>query len=461
MLLRTALYKIFRRSFAVWGFLSFFAVSLSVSAQTSSASWFSEIQKSVSEGVSSGAFDWTTGFVLISGGVLASLLPCVYPLYPITVGIVRARGEGAPRILHPSIYYLGLVVVYASFGVIAGFSGGAFNVILRYPIVNLGLAILIFLLALGSLDLIHLPFFQSKEVKTAQGCGGTFLLGMGAGLLSSPCVGPVVVAILLQITAGAGAITAGSVLLASFKMFLFGVGLGLPFLIIGVFGLSLPKSGKWMRWIQWVLGIFVLYFSYTYFQKSLSGWGIADSAIPLAALGILFLLACLYFFLPEDWNRYVRMKKALFLGGVVLSATGLVILLAPNLGGSYSASAAEIETKGNLSWFRTPGKAYTAGKEEGKKVFIDFYADWCTNCKAFEELTQNDPALNEALRGAILLKIKDQDPIFETYANDPRFEELKIGLPFFVILDENGNLLYKNTDYQDTTTMIQTLKRSL
>ncbi|EMM97369.1 hypothetical protein LEP1GSC158_2604 [Leptospira interrogans serovar Zanoni str. LT2156] len=57
------------------------------------------------------------------------------------------------------------------------------------------------------------------------------------------------------------------------------------------------------------------------------------------------------------------------------------------------------------------------------------------------------------------MKIKDQDPIFETYAKDPRFEELKIGLPFFVILDADGNLLYKNTDYQDTSTMIQILKQ--
>ncbi|EMG07936.1 cytochrome C biogenesis protein transmembrane region domain protein [Leptospira interrogans serovar Grippotyphosa str. LT2186] len=119
---------------------------------------------------------------------------------------------------------------------------------------------------------------------------------MGAGLLSSPCVGPVVVAILLQITAGAGVISIGSVFLASFKMFLFGVGLGFPFLMIGVFGLSLPKSGKWMRWIQWILGIFVLYFSYTYFQKSLSGWGVPDSSIPLAAFGILLLLFVSIFF---------------------------------------------------------------------------------------------------------------------------------------------------------------------
>ncbi|MBM9501403.1 thioredoxin family protein [Leptospira sp. 201903071] len=458
MVLRTQQHKNSKSRFLFLGFLSFFLITLSLSAEDLSISWFEKIQKSVSSGVAGGGFEWTTGFVLIAGGVLASLLPCVYPLYPITVGIVRARGDGSPKILHPAVYYLGLVAVYWCFGLIAGFSGGAFNVILRYPFTNLALAVLIFLLALASLDLIHLPFFQSKEVKTGRGCKGTFLLGMGAGLLSSPCVGPVVVAILLQITAGSGAISIGSILLASFKMFLFGVGLGFPFLMIGVFGLSLPKSGKWMRWIQWVLGIFVLYFSYTYFQKALSGWGVLDRSIPPAAAGVLILLICLYFFLPEDWDKYKRMKKALFLGGVVLSAAGLVILLSGGLGGASISGISETETKGNLTWFRLPGKAYEEGKDSGKKVFIDFYADWCTNCKAFEELTLSDSSLNDALGNAVLLKIKDDDPVFETYARDPRFEELKIGLPFFVILDGEGNLLFKTTDYQDTKTMIKILK---
>ncbi|XDD52017.1 protein-disulfide reductase DsbD family protein [Leptospira sp. WS92.C1] len=449
-----------KHPFLLFGLLSFFLTNFSLSAEDLSGSWFSELQKSTLQGISGASLGWTTGLVLVVGGVLASLLPCVYPLYPITVGIVRARGEGASRMLHPSIYYLGLVVIYWCFGLIAGFSGGAFNVILRYPIVNLSLAILIFLLALASLDLIHLPVFQTaKGLKPGQGYGGTFLLGMGAGILSSPCVGPVVVAILLQITTGSGAISFGSVLLAAFKMLLFGVGLGFPFLMIGVFGLSLPKSGKWMRWIQYVLGLFVIYFSYTYFQKALASWGIAEATIPLAGLSVLVLLACLYFFLPENWDKYMRMKKALYLSGVVLSATGLIILSIPSLGGTNSALFPEIEAKGNLSWFRIPQKAYAEGKDESKKVFIDFYADWCTNCKAFEELTQKDFALNEALQGAVLLKIKDDDPIFETYARDPRFEELKIGLPFFVILDAEGNLLYKNTDYQDTNTMIQTLKQ--
>ncbi|EMY06699.1 cytochrome C biogenesis protein transmembrane region domain protein [Leptospira interrogans str. 2002000626] len=101
---------------------------LPISAEAVSES----LRKIVVEGISGDGP--TTGLILVMGGILASLLPCVYPLYPITVGIIRARGEGSPKILHPAIYYLGLVVTYSCFGLIAGFSGG--RLMLSYVILS-------------------------------------------------------------------------------------------------------------------------------------------------------------------------------------------------------------------------------------------------------------------------------------------------------------------------------------
>lgn len=137
MLSKILIYKNFLIRFLILN-ISVFGCIFPISAEAVSES----LRKTVVEGISGEGP--TTGWILVMGGILASLLPCVYPLYPITVGIVRARGEGSPKILHPAIYYLGLVATYSCFGLIAGFSGGAFNVILRYPIVNLGLSILIF-----------------------------------------------------------------------------------------------------------------------------------------------------------------------------------------------------------------------------------------------------------------------------------------------------------------------------
>ncbi|MFX8731537.1 thioredoxin domain-containing protein, partial [Acinetobacter baumannii] len=83
----------------------------------------------------------------------------------------------------------------------------------------------------------------------------------------------------------------------------------------------------------------------------------------------------------------------------------------------------------------------------GQNVFIDFYGPWCSNCKEFQKLTQSNAQLNAALKKATLLKVYDRKPLFRQYKDDSRFPELKIGLPFFVITDSKGNLLYKTNDY--------------
>ncbi|TSA37678.1 MAG: hypothetical protein D4R63_12285 [Methylococcaceae bacterium] len=77
---------------------------------------------------------------LMLGGLLTSLLPCVYPLYPITASIIAGRSQGdVPRALHPSIYYVGLASIYFLFGLIAAATGGAFNEVLRIPFLLIGL----------------------------------------------------------------------------------------------------------------------------------------------------------------------------------------------------------------------------------------------------------------------------------------------------------------------------------
>ncbi len=86
-------------------------------------------------------------------------------------------------------------------------------------------------------------------------------------------------------------------------------------------------------------------------------------------------------------------------------------------------------------------------------MFIDFFGTWCSNCKAFADLTRTDSELQKALGQAVLLKIYDRTPTFKKYASDSRFPELKVGLPFFVITDQDGNLLYKTSDYQKTDEM--------
>lgn len=115
---------------------------------------------------------------------------------------------------------------------------------------------------------------------------------------------------------------------------------------------------------------------------------------------------------------------------------------------------------GNLEWFRSKEEVYRIAKETGKPIFIDFYADWCTNCREFQKLTLSNKEWNETFKNkAILWKVYDTDPIFEEFANNPNYPELKIGLPFFLILDANGKMIYKSNDYLDTKGMIETIQK--
>lgn len=411
--------------------------------------------------LSSGSSGLSAYFFLFLGGILASLLPCTYPLYPITINVLKARSQNNKLFLHPVVYFTGIAAMYFLFGVIASFTGGAFNSVLHFPVTNLIIAAVIFLLGLSSADLLYLPIFSGTNANgKSKSIVSTFVMGMSAGLLSSACVGPVVVSILIGIASASSTFSFALAFTAASKMLLFGMGVGLPFLLIGVFGLKLPKSGKWMKYIQLALGSLIVYFSYIYLEKALLGLGFSESSVQLTGLGILIVLLSVYHFQPAEMIVYQKTKRSLlFLSGII----GVLVLVkafipitkenSSTVDGNAIAKAPETEQKGSLTWYLDKEVAYAETQKKGKPVFVDFHADWCTNCKEFQKTTQSNAELNAALKNAILLKVYDGTPTFNKYAADTLFPELKVGLPFFIITDKDGNLLYKTNDYMKADEM--------
>lgn len=400
-------------------------------------------------------------FFLFMGGVLASLLPCVYPVYPLTVSFLRNRKSSLGKFAHPLTYYFGLAAIYFIFGLIASATGGAFNDILRLPLANLSIGLLLIILALATVDLLHLPFFGGQLDSKQEGLGGTLLMGAGAGLLSSACVGPIVVSILVAIASNVEGVSLGLAATAAFKMMLFGFGVGVPVLLLGVFGLALPKSGKWMGYVQWVFAILIGYFAYGYLIKGFNGLGLSDTVGFYLFIGSILVFLAAFNLQEAGKSNQQKTKASLFmLAGVV----GFFIIGANTLPAGNRATVSNqiatagatnenIEQKGELAWYLNKEAAYQKAAESGKLVFVDFHGDWCTNCKAFQKETQENSSLNSALQKAVLYKVYDTSQEFEKYRNDPRFPELKVGIPFFIITDASGNVIYKTNDYTKTEEM--------
>jgi thiol:disulfide interchange protein DsbD len=437
-------------------------------------------------------------------GLIATATPCVYPIIPITSAILMARGAGSRRLgqMHAGVYFVGLIFFYTLLGAFAASTGTALSAIMTNPWVNLGFAVLFVYLGLSMLGLYEFQLLTTLTAKldTASsrrsGFSGTFFMGLTAGLVVSPCVGPVVGAILLSITGNAAAVgaTGGSIptsiLVRGIAMMTaFGAGLGLPFLVIGLLSNRLPQSGGWLTQVKFLLGLPILYFAYTYYVKSLETLGVAPNVSHAILVGIVAIALAVFVgaFHPlgESPQRHLLLRRAcgiiLLIIGVHFLYNGLArsgILIELPASASINVSSAtrsadpllpangtQAEMHGNLRWLRDASLARQQARAEQKPLFVDFYADWCANCKAFGRLALRDTTLNTALQDAVLVKVYDTDEDFKTFQQDSRFPELRgVGgqpfLPLFAIYSPQGEFVWKGQDYQAVGTMVAQLERA-
>ncbi len=161
----------------------------------------------------------------------------------------------------------------------------------------MALALLFLVLAFATAGFLHIGWFGGGAGGgNVAGVRGTFMMGMGAGLLSSSCVGPFVVGILVALAGqAAGGPQVMTIALAASKMLAFGLGVGLPFLAVGLFGARLPRSGGWMRWVQWGLGALIGWFAYVYLDKGLGSLGVGAAGVAMVFWGAVALVMAVYF----------------------------------------------------------------------------------------------------------------------------------------------------------------------
>src|SRR5579872_5316108 len=182
-------------------------------------------------------------------GLLMSLTPCIYPMIPITAGILQSRGStSVARNFGVALAYtMGIATTFACLGLLAAFTGQIFGCFLNSPIVILLIVAVLIYLAFSMFGFydMYVPKALRGGNQSVQGgsIASAFAFGAVSGSVASPCLSPGLMLLLSIVT------TLGSKWLGFLLLFSFGIGLSLPLLLVGTFSTSLnmlPRAGMWM-----------------------------------------------------------------------------------------------------------------------------------------------------------------------------------------------------------------------
>ena len=223
----------------------------------------------------SGKSIWVVLVLALVGGLLMNLTPCVLPMIPINLMII---GKSAKNGL---MYGIGIALSYGALGLAASLGGMAFGQIQGSPWFNLAVALVFVGLAMSMFGVFFIDLSKFRVRSSS-----ALAMGALAAVLAGACVAPVLISVLL-LTAD---LTAQGSWWALGLPFVLGVGMALPWPLLGAGMQVLPKPGAWMGKVNKVFGVIVLafagyygYLSYTGFcRPELSGEGmtVENFALP-------------------------------------------------------------------------------------------------------------------------------------------------------------------------------------
>lgn len=365
-------------------------------------------------------------------GIGIAFTPCVLPMYPLISGIVlggKQRLSTARALLLAFIYVQGMALTYTALGLVVAAAGLQFQAALQHPYVLIGLSVVFILLALSMFGLFTLQLPSSLQTRLTllsnrqQGgsAGGVFAMGAIAGLISSPCTTAPLSAILLYIA------QSGNMWLGGGTLYLYALGMGLPLILVTVFGNRLlPKSGPWMETVKTAFGFVILALPVFLLERIVGDvWGMRLWAM----LGVAFFSWAFIVSLgaKSAWMRLVQ---------IVLLAAALVSVR-PLQDWAFGTPVAQNQAHLNFIQIKNVDDLNQAlAQARGKPVMLDLYADWCVACKEFEKYTFSDPQVQGALNGTVLL----QANVTANNAQDKALlKQLNVlGLPTILFFNQQG-----------------------
>ncbi|MEH3482027.1 protein-disulfide reductase DsbD [Enterobacter cloacae] len=365
-------------------------------------------------------------------GIGIAFTPCVLPMYPLISGIVlggKQRLSTARALLLAFIYVQGMALTYTALGLVVAAAGLQFQAALQHPYVLIGLSVVFILLALSMFGLFTLQLPSSLQTRLTllsnrqQGgsAGGVFAMGAIAGLICSPCTTAPLSAILLYIA------QSGNMWLGGGTLYLYALGMGLPLILVTVFGNRLlPKSGPWMETVKTAFGFVILALPVFLLERIVGDvWGMRLWAM----LGVAFFSWAFIVSLGAKrvWMRLVQ----------ILLLAGALVSVRPLQDWAFGTPVGQTQAHLNFTQIKNVDELNSAlAQAHGKPVMLDLYADWCVACKEFEKYTFSDPQVQGALNGTVLL----QANVTANNAQDKALlKQLNVlGLPTILFFNEQG-----------------------
>lgn len=420
-------------------------------AGTAHAQSLADLEAPFRAALEAGSYGPALGLVFLAG-LATSLTPCVYPMIVITVSVfgarqAKSRAEGA---MLSTAFVMGIALVMTPLGTLAGATGGVFGAALANPFVLGGLALLFLVLAVGMFGGFEMNLPPALQNRLAQvggiGVKGALGLGMVSALIAAPCTGPVLAFLLTWIG------TTGNVAFGALSMFVYALGLGLLFWVVGTFAVSLPKSGRWLEWVKSLFGVVMIVMALYYLKPLLPLPLPVERVDWVAAVGVALLLGGLIggaIHLTFHGGTLERVRKG---SAVALAVVGSFLLV------SYAEA---LPPGAKIEWQEDYQAARASALEAGQPLLVDFGADWCGACKELDRHTFSDPRVVAATKRAGFVPVRvDLSSGNDTPENKAALAGYdQRGLPLVVVHDGAGEEVARVTKFIEADEMLSLLAK--
>ncbi|MDD2761728.1 MAG: protein-disulfide reductase DsbD [Methylomonas sp.] len=406
-------------------------------------------------------------------GLLLSLTPCVFPMIPILSGIIVGHGHHVgtrKAFLLSASFVFASALMYTVFGVLAALFGSNLQATFQEPWVIACFAAVFVLLSLSMFGFYNLQLptalqsrlhDSSEKHRDGSYWGAGFMRALSS-LIVGPCVAAPLAAALIYIG------QTGAVMLGGSALFVMGLGMGGPLLLVGASaGKLLPKAGAWMNATKAVFGVVMLAVAIWMLSR------ILPPAVTMLLTAMLLIISAIYLNaiepLPHPVSGWKKLWKGVGLMMLVFGVMQLIGLSAGNtnplqpLAGLALAAGGKTHQQPGLSFQRIRSVAdleqtLQSALANKQWVMLDFYADWCVSCKEMEAYTFSDAAVRHRLEDFILIQVDVTENNADDKALLKRFN--LVGPPGIIFFDAEGRERKNQriVGYQDAPTFLQSLE---